>query len=166
MRIVTDLNTQLIGGASAYLLDQLMNWFKTEDDIRIWGGPEFRYPYTRASFVSDAQLENLLTVCLLDDAGQLEAFGQCYNRLDCCHLARLAIAPNLRGRGLVVPLVNALANEAKGEFCFSELSLFVLESNKGARHAYQKQGFKYLDYPAHRPDAYASPDILYMRKAL
>lgn len=166
MRVVTDLKHQLISSPSPVLLVQLMSWFKTEDDIRIWGGPEFRYPYTLESFFADTQLDNLLTVCLLDGTGRLSAFGQCYNRLDCCHLARLAIAPDLRGRGLVIPLIQTLANEAKGEFPFSELSLFVLESNEGARLAYEKQGFNYLDYPAHRPDSYAGPDILYMRKTL
>ena len=58
MRVVTDLKHQLVSSASPDLLVQLMDWFKTEDDIRVWGGPEFRYPYTPESFVTDTQLDN------------------------------------------------------------------------------------------------------------
>ena len=148
-------------------LNQLMGWFKSHKATLDWGGPEFKYPFTPESFLNDSKLYELTHVCLVNQAEELLAFGQCYERLQCCHLARLVIAPNQRGQGMVARLIQALAEQGKVDFNFFELSLFVMEDNVAARKAYEKLGFEYLVIDP--PSDFAHVDwsrILYMRAPL
>lgn len=146
------------------LLSQLMRLFSSADDITSWGGPEFRFPFDQTSFESDAKLDQMDCVWLLDHHGQLAAFGQSYERLGCCHFARLVVAPTFRGQGCIEQLMEELELLAKSHFGFSELSLFVLETNHRARRVYERLGYSYLDYPEPNPGFPDGTPVLYMRK--
>ena len=61
-------------------LDELMNWFDGETSVRIWGGPKFRYPFDRESFIEDSYWGNMATFCLRSPANMFSAFGQLYER--------------------------------------------------------------------------------------
>ena len=149
----------IVNGLSSAHLQVLMSWFTTREQTLAWGGPDFRYPFTLESFLQDVKANQLRSLCVVDQSVNLLAFGQCYDRLGCCHFGRLVISPQERGRGLVRVLMRALMQEAESEFLFSELSLFVLEHNESARRVYERLGFTYLEYP--EPNAWNN--ILYMR---
>jgi len=57
---------------------QLMSWFSSEDELSIWSGPNFRYPFDLISFKSDLNLNTLKSFSLISSEGALLAFGQYY----------------------------------------------------------------------------------------
>lgn len=132
-------------------LPELMSWFPDLRSCRTWGGPDFRFPFTEASFREDAKLDSLRSWALLDEVGALAGFGQFYLRAGRCHLGRLAIAPALRGRGLGSTLVHELGQRGKSELGVDSFSLFVLPGNERALRLYQRLGFSAAQYPEPLP---------------
>ncbi|WP_206018259.1 hypothetical protein [Pseudoalteromonas sp. Z9A5] len=61
---------------------EIMSWFSTEEELSIWSGPGFRYPFDLSSFKSDLKLDSLKSFSLVSVEGDLLAFGQYYLRLD------------------------------------------------------------------------------------
>ena len=39
---------------------ELMSWFSNEDELSIWSGPNFRYPFDLSTFKSDLSLDTLI----------------------------------------------------------------------------------------------------------
>ncbi|MEO9945427.1 GNAT family N-acetyltransferase [Paraglaciecola sp.] len=139
---------------------ELMSWFSTEEELSIWSGPGFRYPFDLSSFKSDLKLDSLKSFSLVSVEGNLLAFGQYYLRLDKCHLGRLIVNPNFRGQGIASHLIQKLGVLGKTELKTDSCSLFVLGHNKSAIQAYTKLGFSMADYP----DEIPLEDCLYMVK--
>lgn len=141
--------------ATADHLPELMTWFPDAETLRIWGGWQFRFPFTPESFAVDAQLAGRPSYVLLKDEAML-AFGQVYLRAERIHFGRLAVAPPARGRGYGTSLLRALAAEGKELFGERELSLFVSRQNEEAARLYRRQGFAPAVYPEDGvPDDYA-----------
>jgi ribosomal protein S18 acetylase RimI-like enzyme len=140
-------------------LPELMGWFTDPAACRLWGGPGFRFPFTRDSFRADARLDSLATFALATDATPLLGFGQYYLRNGRCHLARLAIAPAARGRGLGGTLVRELCRIGSAGLGVDTYSLFVLQGNERAIRLYERLGFT----PAPCPEPGPLPaDCIYM----
>ncbi|KZK66257.1 GNAT family N-acetyltransferase [Shewanella baltica] len=139
---------------------EIMSWFSTEEELSIWSGPNFRYPFDLSSFKSDLKLDSLKSFSLVSVEGNLLAFGQYYLRLDKCHLGRLIVNPNFRGQGIASHLIQKLGVLGKTELKTDSCSLFVLGHNKSAIQAYTKLGFSMADYP----DEIPLEDCLYMVK--
>ena len=59
-----NLPVQLVEVATAHV-PQMMTWFPTEHSCRVWGGPEFRFPFTPETFLADSKLTSLPTYALL-----------------------------------------------------------------------------------------------------
>ena len=78
-----------------------MSWFNSEPELREWAGPVFDYPFDAQSFTNDLKLDTLDSFSMLNQQGELLAFGQCYERVGRWHLGRLAVSPEHRGQGLV-----------------------------------------------------------------
>lgn len=57
-------------------LPELMSWFPDSMSCQTWGGPEFRFPFTEATFRDDAKIEQLPTWALAQDDDTLVGFGQ------------------------------------------------------------------------------------------
>jgi ribosomal protein S18 acetylase RimI-like enzyme len=131
-------------------LAALMGWFPTADACRVWGGLQFRFPYTLESFRDDAKLDSLPSWMLVE-AGEMVAFGQYYLRIGRCHLGRLAVAPPLRGRGIGAKLVRELSRRGTVELGVDECSLFVLPGNERAQRLYARLGFEVDRYPDQSP---------------
>lgn len=74
---------------------ELMSWFSTEEELSIWSGPGFRYPFDLSSFKEDLKLDSLKSFSFVSHERKLLAFGQYYPRLGKCHLGRLVVNPNL-----------------------------------------------------------------------
>jgi ribosomal protein S18 acetylase RimI-like enzyme len=146
-------NARLQAATPAHL-HELMAWFHDQQSCTIWGGPEFRYPFTPESFRADARYGESKSYALLDEDGTLLGFGQYYNRAGRCHLARLAIAPAHRGAGLGAVLIFGLCRLGCTELKVAECSLFVYPDNIPAMRLYGRLGFAAEIYP----DASRPPD--------
>lgn len=140
-------------------LPELMAWFPDRVACQQWGGPDFRFPFTAATFREDAKVDSLPSRVLVAPDGRLAGFGQYYLRLGRCHLGRVAVAPALRGRGIGEALVRALCREGAAELGDDSWSLFVLPGNDRARRLYERVGFSPVTYP--EPDP-AFRDCIYM----
>ena len=132
-------------------IQTIMSWFSNEEQVRQWGGPTIRYPYTLESLCEDIKLETLASYCLFSPTQQLLAFGQYYLRLGKCHLGRLVVNPSCRGGGIVSELIDHLCHIGAAELDADEYSLFVFQNNEPAIKAYQRNGFSLQDYPANIP---------------
>jgi ribosomal protein S18 acetylase RimI-like enzyme len=122
-------------------LPELMGWFGDAAACRAWGGPIFRFPFTRDSFRADARLDSLPTFALTADETSLLGFGQYYLRAGRCHLARLAVSPGQRGRGFGGTLVRELCRIGSADLGVDMYSLFVLRGNEPAIRLYGRLGF-------------------------
>lgn len=132
-------------------LHELMGWFNSEAELRIWSGPFFNYPFDMQSFRKDLNLDALNSFALINDEGQMLGFGQYYLREGRCHLGRLVIAPSERGKGLAKVLINLLGEQGKQQLNCDSLSLFVYSHNTLAKTAYEKLGFIQTQYPEDMP---------------
>jgi ribosomal protein S18 acetylase RimI-like enzyme len=132
-------------------LPELMSWWEDADACRVWGGPSFRFPFTRDTFRADARLDSLATFALATDEATLLGFGQYYLRAGRCHLGRLAIAPAQRGRGLGGSLVRELCRTGSADLGVETYSLFVLPGNERAIRLYERLGFAPARYPEPEP---------------
>lgn len=128
-------------------LIELMSWFTTENELNLWSGPDFRFPYDLNSFKCDLKLENSASFSLLSKQAELLGFGQYYLRLGKCHLGRLVISPRCRGQGIAAHLIQQLCSKGNADLRTNGYSLFVLEHNYSAIKSYQKLGFTFESYP-------------------
>lgn len=133
-------------------LPELMSWFPDTISCQTWGGVEFRFPFTEASFREDAKLSSLPAWSLVrNDDGALAGFGQFYLRVGRCHLGRLAIAPDSRGTGLGSTLVRELCRRGGAALGVDSYSLFVVPENERALRLYRRLGFSTAPYPEPTP---------------
>lgn len=132
-------------------IENLMAWFSCEHELKDWTGPNFRYPYDFVSFCADLNLDSVKAFSLVDDKSNLLAFGQYYLRLNRCHLARLVVNPNFRGKGIAKVLLMKLSELGTAELKVNACSLFVLKHNTSAIKAYEKFGFSESEYPDKLP---------------
>jgi ribosomal protein S18 acetylase RimI-like enzyme len=129
-----------------------MRWFPDRVACQTWGGLQFRFPFTEATFREDSRVDVLASWLLVDDGGALAGFGQYYLRVGRCHLARLAIAPDMRGRSLGQRLIRELCRRGAAALGVGSYSLFVLHENARARALYARLGFAVTDYPEPMPE--------------
>lgn len=128
-------------------LPELMSWFRDASALRIWGGPDFRFPFTPETFRADSRVDELDTWSLVSGDGTLAAFGQCYVRIGRCHFGRVGVSPRLRSGGLGTRLFREMAREGIAQFGERELSLFVRRDNEAAHRLYLRLGFREVPYP-------------------
>lgn len=141
-------------------IEELMTWFETKEQLAEWSGPGFRYPFTLASFTEDLRMDELKSFTLLSTNNELLAFGQFYNRINRCHLGRITVNPEQRGKGVAAELLTQLCQRGMQELALNECSLFVLVGNNKAIQAYEKFGFSFAQYPEQIP----MDNCLYMVK--
>ncbi len=160
----TDSKNMIIHFAKANKthVSKLLDWFPDKKRLSSWSGPNFRYPFTEQSFLEDIELDKLASHVLLGNQSNLLAFGQYYNRLDCCHLGRLVVNPEYRNQGMGQQLMNALIAKGTRELNLNKASLFVLSDNHQALSAYKKYGFEIKEYPETIP----LKNCLYMQKVV
>jgi len=139
---------------------ELMSWFSTEEELNLWSGPNFTYPFDLTTFKRDLKGETLKSYSLITHEGDFLAFGQYYLRLERCHLGRLVVNPHFRGQGIAAYLIDKLSDLGKSALNTNSCSLFVLAQNVSAIKAYTKLGFTRVEYPQTMPLA----NCLYMVK--
>ena len=128
-------------------LPELMSWFPDALSCGVWAGPQFRFPFSEATFREDSRIGHLSSWSLPAADSSLGAFGQYYLRLGRCHLARLAVAPALRGQGIGGTLIRELCDRGCQELGTDSCSLFVLAGNAPALQLYRRLGFMEVTYP-------------------
>ncbi|MDJ0941376.1 MAG: GNAT family N-acetyltransferase [Woeseiaceae bacterium] len=149
--------------ADAGDFDELMRWFRTADDVKTWGGPRFRFPFSRATFREDCHWPGMATYVLRDTASELVAFGQFYNRSGRINFARLVAHPNRRGQGIGRRLLEGLMRVSPAQFDLDEFSLFVYRDNMPALCCYESMGFEIQDYP---PDQILADECFYLTRPI
>ena len=137
----------LLAEASDCDLDELMSWFNDAAEVDIWGGPRFRFPFTKSTFRKDCHWGRMPGFRLDSPAGEFSAVGQMYQRYGRINLARLVVKPGLRGQGVGKRLVAGLIETGPQLFPADEFSLFVYRHNATALGCYKSMGFVVRDYP-------------------
>lgn len=130
---------------------EVMAWFPTAESVDIWGGPDFRFPFTAQSFREDCRLDRMQSYTLRNASGELAAFGQSYERDGRGHLARLVANPGLRRQGAGRQLVERIIALLEETHAYDEYSLFVYRHNVPAYQCYLSLGFVVQDYPEDAP---------------
>jgi ribosomal protein S18 acetylase RimI-like enzyme len=133
--------------ADALSMDTLMTWFSSAAETRVWGGPQFRYPFSADTFREDCRWPGLASYVYCEPDGNMSAFGQYYERERRIHLARLVVAPDRRGTGLGQRFIYALIQVAVEQLPLPELSLFVYPDNLAAIQCYRALGFHISESP-------------------
>ncbi len=132
-------------------LDVLMGWLDGQHAVNVWGGPNFRYPFTAETFREDCHWPAMLTFSLFDPAETFAGFGQLYNLNGRINLARLIAHPAMRGQGVGNRLVTMLIGVGPELLPLDEFSLFVYRDNLPALRCYQSAGFRIQEYPGSSP---------------
>ncbi len=132
-------------------IDQLMAWFPDAKAVKVWGGPHFRYPFSRDTFHTDCHWRDMATFCVRDPQNRFTAFGQFYAKHERINLARLVVHPDLRGAGIGKRLVAMLMQVGRTLMSLDEYSLFVYRDNTAALKCYKSMGFVIRDYPFDDP---------------
>lgn len=127
--------------------DEIMTWFPDAASVDIWGGPQFRFPFTRESFHEDCQAGAMESYVLCAPDGRTAAFGQSYDREGRGHLARLIANPRMRRQGVGSMLIELIIASLEQHHAFDEYSLFVYRDNVPAYECYVSLGFAVADYP-------------------
>lgn len=144
-------DTILLDKARSADIDELMTWFGDESSTAIWGGPKFRYPFTKETFHADCLWNNMATYVVRGTGRSIVAFGQLYERYGRINLARLAVNPECRGEGLGRVLMTLLIDKGRETFDLGEYSLFVRTDNEIAFRLYSSMGFSRSEYPRDAP---------------
>lgn len=108
--------------------------------VRQWAGPNIASPCSAnqlALHISAGQYQSFV----LNQHTNIIGFGQIQLIKRRAHLARLAINPNFRGRGLARRLLSELIENAQQQIDLKEVSLFVYSENTIAIACYEKFGF-------------------------
>jgi len=131
-------------------VDEIMKWFDGEHSVKIWGGPKFRYPFDRETFLADSHWGDMETFCLRSPENTLRAFGQLYERDGRINLARLITHPQVRRQGVGRRLMKMLMSIGTDLSALDEFSLFVYRDNAPALECYRSLGFEIQEYPSNQ----------------
>ncbi len=134
-------------------IDELMTWFPDAHSVDIWGGPRFRFPFDRESFLADCRWQDFSSFCLRNPENEFAAFGQMGSRYNRFHLARLVANPRMRGQGVGRKLIEMVIEAARERQDHSKIALFVYRDNEPAYRCYLALGFEVQEYPKNAPMA-------------
>ncbi|RCU50324.1 N-acetyltransferase [Corallincola holothuriorum] len=136
--------------ASATDLAELRSWFSALSDLRSWGGPEMGWARDEIDWLHKLQWPDAQSFAMLNSQ-RLLGFGQLRFSLGekgggYCHLARLVVHPEARGRGFGMRLVTGLMALGEALWQPDYYSLFVFENNQTALSLYSKLGFQQVGH--------------------
>lgn len=127
----------------------LFEWFREPEAFTTWAGPRLEYPSTPEELHLNLSKQGFQYFALCDSGENVVAVGQLQLLPKALHLGRLAVHPSYRGKGLSYKLLNHLIYKASSLANFTEISLFVYESNDVAIKSYKKFGFTSAPWPRH-----------------
>ncbi|WP_168201489.1 GNAT family N-acetyltransferase [Kushneria phosphatilytica] len=122
-------------------IEKVIDWIDSPRALEYWAGPGLSWPLERRQLWREIDGASLSSWCLVE-SGHLLAFGQfspkSHRR---CHLARILVAPNQRGRGVGEELCRRLIHEAQARMGAQRITLNVYHDNHAARRLYHRLGF-------------------------
>ncbi len=152
---MTNHHEKSVRAATLADLETVASWLTSVEACELWAGWRVSYP-VRLSTLPEAIAFAESDALAVTDQGELLAFGQLVlKEARRGHLARLIVAPPLRGRGYGEELVRALLDRARVLSC-ERVSLNVAESNAPALALYAKLGFCDAGRPSDEPAAAGS----------
>jgi RimJ/RimL family protein N-acetyltransferase len=125
----------------------LAGWFGCEADVVSWGGPFLDFPIRADQLQAmigesaGARPERLCWMAAVDRMLIGHAQLVFDSRNGSARLARVAIAPGMRGRGLAAPLVREVVARAFAFDAIERVELNVFVRNTPAIRTYQRLGF-------------------------
>ena len=140
-------------------LSAVTTWITNADDCLAWAGPMVSFPIFPKKLEAQIEFAPENSFCLVENE-QVVAFGQLLGKAESrYHLARLIVAPEIRGNGYGRKLCRYLIDRANRLKC-ELLTLNVYQENLKALNLYRKIGFKTARPADSRP---LPPDIIHMR---
>lgn len=122
--------------------DVVAGWFPTHESAVLWAGPDVPAKLVAAWLANEYADPSRHHYVLVNESGAI--CGCCAIRSQSdpprMHVARLAIAPAMRGRGLGRNLLDLVIATARSTGAL-KLTLFVYEDNADARRLYERYGF-------------------------
>jgi ribosomal protein S18 acetylase RimI-like enzyme len=119
--------------------DEIVSWFSSAAEAILWGGPQVPAPLTSQWLIEEFE-KGGYWVWVGHDGNPAGVFGLIFLDDDLAHLARFALAPNLRGRGLARHCIEEVKSLARSMGA-RRLALGVYGSNRIALHIYKTMGF-------------------------
>jgi GNAT superfamily N-acetyltransferase len=121
---------------------ELISWFPTAADLRLFAGTSAEWPLTIESLSARAEVEvSEAFTAVLDESGVTAGHVEFIRETkDQVRLGRIAIAPDLRGQGLVALLLDRASEKARTAG-FRWISLLVIPGNVSALRAYARAGY-------------------------
>jgi RimJ/RimL family protein N-acetyltransferase len=126
----------------------LSSWFADQREIAQWGGSGLNHPLSPLDFevmirAGAGDLPERL--CWMAEAEDRKIVGHIQLVFDwlngVARIARVAVAPEHRGRGFAVSIVDAVLLRAFEHHAMERVELNVFSWNAKAIHAYSKAGF-------------------------
>jgi ribosomal protein S18 acetylase RimI-like enzyme len=134
-------------------LKEIASWIETKEDCERWAGWRVAFPIDLETLPSAIQFSEANGFSLIDDSGELVAFGQLLRKNGSRgHLGRLIVKPDQRGRGRGEALVQSLLENARRQ-SYQRVSLNVDRANSAAIALYLKMGFADSTRPDGEPAA-------------
>jgi len=128
-------------------IETLKKWFPDRESAYLWAGPGLDFPFTTESFLQSIRWQEIPSYSLYNAENCFAGFGQYYKKSGRCHLARLVIAPDLRGKGYGQWFFAQLIAIGMQDLAVNEASLFVLRHNDVAVGCYSALGVRVEQYP-------------------
>ncbi|MCC4859529.1 GNAT family N-acetyltransferase [Vibrio splendidus] len=141
--------------------EEIVTWFTSLEDYVLWGGRTFGWPLEAASIIERSQEPHVELYSFSapksysepnansnanSNADDLLGFME-FQRMSDSELrfCRVAIHPNLRGKGLGQSMLETALEEAKQIPAVTTITLAVFKQNYGAKRCYDKAGFQVVD---------------------
>ncbi|MEZ9473618.1 GNAT family N-acetyltransferase [Vibrio splendidus] len=141
--------------------EEIVTWFTSLEDYVLWGGRTFGWPLKATSMIERSQEPHVELYTFSasksyfepnvdsnadSNADDLLGFME-FQRMSDSELrfCRVAIHPNLRGKGLGQSMLETALEEAKQIPDVTTITLAVFKQNYGAKRCYDKAGFQVVD---------------------
>lgn len=136
-------------------LTEVASWITSARECELWAGPRLPFPLDVSVLPARIDFDEARTFAM-SSGDRLVAFGQIVPKaLRRAHLARVIVAPAVRGCGHGERLIRSLIDEARRQ-SHLRISLNVDRENVPAIALYSKLGFFEAQRPADEPDAHGS----------
>ncbi|NHN85836.1 GNAT family N-acetyltransferase [Acetobacter musti] len=126
----------------------LAGWFGSVAELTQWGGEAFRFPLTADQLlrmVAEADAAPPARLCrMIEKDGEVAGHAQLrlFREAGGARLCHVAVAPGMRGRGLAVPMLRPVIDEAFAIPETGRVELMVYTWNAPAIRTYERLGFR------------------------
>ncbi|AZB42665.1 N-acetyltransferase [Bacillus sp. FJAT-42376] len=124
---------------------ELVSWIPSEEFLMQWGGPGFLYPINFEQIESYVHVPNQRVFKGIEEITGKNAGHICLSNIDLknesCRISKVMAAPDMRGKGYGLALVQQALNFAFLELNMHRVTLGVFDFNKNAISCYKKAGF-------------------------